>query len=84
MRPLHISSAIPRRDVGHPDGNTVGLTRSVIESCTADLQAARLFVKAEGENDSTRRLESFSEQTFDGCAILGSALAPLQGRNHGH
>ena len=71
MRPLHISSALPRRDVGHPDGNRIRLTRSAIESCTADLQAARLFVKAEGENDSTSRLESLFEQTFNGCAVFG-------------
>jgi len=75
MRPLHITSALPRKDIGHPDSNRVRLAFSVIESCAADLQAARLLIKAEGENDGTSRLESFSEQAFDGCAVLGVGLS---------
>ena len=80
MRPLHISSALPRKGIWHPDSNSFRFAYSVIESCTADLQAGRLFIKAEGENDSASRLEPFFDQTFDGCAVFGVGLSTAAGK----
>ena len=46
------------------------------------MEAARLFVKAESENNGASGLESFLEQSFDGYAMWGGkCLAPLERRN---
>jgi hypothetical protein len=49
------------------------------KSPAADLHAARLFVKAESENNRASGLESFLDQTFNGCAILGFSVGATAG-----
>lgn len=47
------------------------------------MKAARLFVKAESENNGASGLKPFLEKSFNGYTMCrGQCLAPLQRRNH--
>ena len=62
-----ISLAMHRRAVERPIGNGVTPIYLVVTKPGADLQATGLFIEAERQNDSARRLEPFLEQSFDRC-----------------
>lgn len=55
----------------------------VVTEPGADLQATGLFIEAERQNDSARRLEPFLEQSFDRRTGFSIGLARHDGKPRG-